>query len=161
MRKNSADFQQEVFVIKPSDWVNVIAVTPQQEVILVKQFRQGTQEVTLEIPGGMVDPGESPLQTAQRELEEETGYVSQAWSLLGSVRPNPAIQDNFCYTFLAEQASPDKLQSLGPAEELEIVKVPLLEIPPMIASGLINHALVIVAFCFLSLARSGFFFTSK
>ena len=85
-------------------WVNVIPFTEDGQVILIRQYRAGTHEVTLEIPGGMIDAGEDPADAAARELAEETGYVAGSLEPLGVVQPNPAIQDNRCYTFLARDA---------------------------------------------------------
>src|SRR3954449_6816360 len=92
----------QAVVLETSDWVNVIGLTPAQEVVLIRQFRFGTQEVTLEIPGGLIDPVETALQAARRELREETGYEAARWTALGSIAPNPAFLRNRLYTFLAE-----------------------------------------------------------
>ena len=81
-------------LIEAVDWVNVIALTPDQQVVLIRQFRVGANEVCLEIPGGMVDPGETPAEAAARELAEETGYTAPRWHQLGRVSPNPAIMTN-------------------------------------------------------------------
>src|SRR5438132_1011204 len=83
------------------DWVNMLAITPLWEVALVRQFRHGLDDIVLEIPSGIVDAGETELEAARRELEEETGYVAESWQYLGFVHPNPAYQANRCHTFLA------------------------------------------------------------
>ncbi|MFI5391889.1 MAG: NUDIX hydrolase, partial [Bacteriovoracales bacterium] len=88
-------------VLKCRNWVNMVALTPNEEVVLVKQYRVGTDEVTLEIPGGVIHTGEDVLVGAKRELEEETGYLAKDWALLGSVDVNPAFMNNKCYTYLA------------------------------------------------------------
>ena len=95
---------RRVNVITSPDWVNVIALTPDDQVVMVRQHRAGTDTITLEIPGGMIDPGEGPLDGGRRELLEETGYVADTWIHIGSVEPNPAIQDNTCHTLLALDA---------------------------------------------------------
>ena len=91
-------------VLEAPDWVNVIALTESGEVVTVEQHRFGTREVTVEVPGGMVDPGEEPIEAARRELLEETGFASDRWTSLGSVAPNPAFLTNRCHHFLAEGA---------------------------------------------------------
>ena len=91
-------------IVDAPSWVNVVAVTPRNRVLLIRQYRAGTREVTTEVPGGTVDPGESPLDAAKRELLEETGYTSDEWSEIGKVEPNPAFQTNLTYTFLARGA---------------------------------------------------------
>lgn len=141
-------------VIDCADWVNLIALTPADEVVLVEQFRHGISAPTIEIPGGMVDPGEAPLAAAQRELQEETGYVADRWIPLGVVTPNPAIQSNRCHTFLALDARPVGDQALDPGEDIEVLRAPLGEVPRWIAEGRIDHALVIAAFFHL-LALTG------
>ena len=136
-----------VVVLEAPNWVNVVAVTEGRQVVLVRQFRHGTEEVTLEIPGGAVDPGDaSPLSAARRELREETGYVARRWKRLGIVEPNPAIQSNRCWTFLAEGAHPAGEADPDPGEELEVVLVPEKSLESLARKGVIRHALVIAAF---------------
>ncbi|MEZ4360780.1 MAG: NUDIX hydrolase [Kofleriaceae bacterium] len=139
-------------VIDTADWVNVIAMTPERSVVLVRQFRAGTAELCLEIPGGMVDPGEDPAVAVARELFEETGYRADTWSRLGVVKPNPAILSNRLHIFLAEGA-----YAAGPAqpEGCEVIDVELLPLPKVwraIAEGTIDHALVVAAFAQLAVS---------
>ncbi len=152
-RSSQTKGEHEFFIIEAADWVNIIALTTDQQVVLVRQFRHGTEEMTIEIPGGMIDPGEEPLQAAMRELYEETGYTSESWTKLGINHPNPAIQKNLCYTFLAENASLTGSQTLDSTEEIEVFTTQLHQIPDMIKSGSITHALVITAFYFLTQHR--------
>lgn len=133
-------------VLQASDWVNVIALTPARECVLIRQFRFGTEQVTLEIPGGMIDPGEQPLVAAKRELREETGYTAEHWIPLGRVAPNPAFQRNHLHMFLAEGCSLAGAQTQDPGEDIEVTLVPLSEIRRLIAEEHIDHALVMVAF---------------
>jgi 8-oxo-dGTP pyrophosphatase MutT (NUDIX family) len=146
----------DAVVLACSDWVNVIGLTPAQEVVLIWQFRFGTREVGLEIPGGLVDPGESPLEAARRELLEETGYQATRWTPLGSIAPNPAIQRNRLHSFLAEDCQLAAELKLDPGEDLEVALRPLAEMPALLASGQIHHALVAVAFHKLDLLRAGY-----
>ncbi len=138
--------EKPFFLVQTVDWINVVALTPEREVVLVRQYRHGTDSMCLEIPGGMVDPGETPLQAAIRELEEETGYRAESWTLLGTVRPNPAFMDNRCFTFLATPAMPAGPPHPEEWESIEVSTVPLTSIPGLIGSGEIDHTLVISAF---------------
>ncbi len=121
-------------------------MTDEGRVVLVRQFRFGVDDFTLEIPGGMCDPGESPAETAARELREETGYVAGRLEPLGWVHPNPAIQSNRCHTFLARPAARVGEPQPDPHEAFEIVEEPLDAIDRLILDGRITHALVVGAF---------------
>jgi ADP-ribose pyrophosphatase len=138
----------DFFIIEPADWINIIAITPKQEIVLIEQYRYGSGAVTLEIPGGVIDAGEAALAAAKRELQEETGYYSEHWHLIGINEPNPAIQQNRCYTFLAADARPAARQNLDDTEVIEIRLEALADVPALIRSQQITHALVIAAFYF-------------
>ena len=131
-------------------WVNVIALTKDRKVILVEQYRHGNREICLEIPGGMVDEGEDPLAAGLRELKEEAGGIGEQAELIGVVDPNPAIQNNSCWTVLIHNVELFE-QELDPMEEIAIHLVDLEEIPDMIRSGKIRHSLVVAAFHHLHL----------
>lgn len=135
----------ERLVLECPDWVNVVALTPDRELVVVQQFRFGVSRVTLEIPGGMVDPGEEHRPAAERELLEETGYRSSRWSYLGSVEPNPAVQNNLLHIWLAEDAVPSGRQDLDPGEDIAVGTLPLEEAARAIADGRITHSLVLCA----------------
>ncbi len=138
--------EHEFFLVDSGDWVNVIPMTSDEKVILVKQFRFGTKDFSLEIPGGMVDAGESPAQAARRELLEETGYAGDESILLGMVHPNPAIHTNRCYSYLIKNVAFHHPPRQDSTEDMEVQIVPLAEIPDLVGEGRITHALVIAAF---------------
>jgi 8-oxo-dGTP pyrophosphatase MutT (NUDIX family) len=148
--------ERDFFIINPTDWVNIIPLTPRREVVMVRQFRHGISAFTIEVPGGMVDTtDETPGPAGRREMREESGYDSDDIVPLGRVHPNPAIQPNFCYSFLARnvELAAEPRHNPDGAEETEVVLVPLKEIKGMIATGKITHALTIAAFAFLDLYK--------
>jgi ADP-ribose pyrophosphatase len=136
----------EFYILDCSDWVNIIPLTPDNEVILVRQYRLGTNQFSLEIPGGMADPGESSAEAAKRELLEETGYAGEEPELIGTVHPNPAIHTNRCHTYLVRNVVPRTQLRQDSTEDIEVQSVPLLQIPELIREGRITHALVVAAF---------------
>ncbi len=138
-------------VLEMPDWVNVIALTATQQVVLIRQWRHGSERVTLEIPGGMVDAGEAHAQAAARELREETGYVADRWVRLGEVGPNPAIQANRLSTWLAVDARRDAELDLDAGEVIDVELASLDEVGAMLRDGRIDHALVVTAFAHLML----------
>jgi 8-oxo-dGTP pyrophosphatase MutT (NUDIX family) len=136
-------------VLTCPDWVNVIALTTDQRLILVRQFRFGTWSNTLEIPGGMVDAHETdPRRAALRELEEETGFVPQTMELLGVSHPNPALQTNRLYSFVARNCESVHRGKPDHSEDIEVVVVPVEEVPALVRQGTVTHALVLAAFLF-------------
>ncbi|MCP3138498.1 NUDIX hydrolase [Pyxidicoccus xibeiensis] len=129
-----------------TDWVNVIAVTPDDQLVLVRQFRCGTGTTTLEVPGGMVEPGEDPAVAAARELEEETGYVAGRVVPLGTVHPNPALQANQCFSYLALDCVKQHTGKQDEGEDIAVELHPRADVPRLILEGHITHSLVVVAF---------------
>lgn len=137
--------EHDFFRIDAGDWVNVVPVTPENEIVLVWQYRHGARRSTLEIPGGMVDPGETPAAAAARECLEETGFGGGRIRPLGVVNPNPALFGNRCHTFLAEGVTPvAEIQNEG-AEETSVEVVSSARLNDYVACGAIDHALVIAA----------------
>jgi len=133
----------ERLVLETAEWVNVVARTAEGRFVLVRQYRFGIARVTTELPGGLVDRGETPRAAAERELLEETGYVGAHWSSLGFVEPNPAIHDNRCHQYLATGCTRERDQSLDPGEDIQVVVKNETEVCAAIASGEIAHSLVI------------------
>jgi ADP-ribose pyrophosphatase len=136
----------DFYVLESPSWVNIIPLTPTKEVVLIRQYRFGIRDLTLEIPGGLMETSDSPAEAARRELREETGYREETLIPLGTVHPNPAIQNNLCHTFLATNVLPVGQLIQDEREDIEVVLRPLSEIPRLIREGAISHALVIAAF---------------
>jgi ADP-ribose pyrophosphatase len=140
----------EVQVIQFPHWVLILALAGNEKVVMVRQYRHGIERVCLELPGGLVDPADdSPALSAKRELLEETGYRADEIVLIGECFPQPAILSNKCFFYLARNVSEVQAQYLDPGEDIEIIKVPLKEIPAKIESKEIDHGMVLLAFFFL------------
>jgi ADP-ribose pyrophosphatase len=135
-------------ILTAPDWVNVVALTPERDALLVRQFRFGIEANSLEIPGGMVDEGETPAAAAARELEEETGFGAASWASLGVVHPNPALQSNRCHTYLALGCAPLPTGRAKTDEDIEVVRVPASRLEQLVQKGTITHALVVNAVYF-------------
>ncbi len=133
-------------LIESPDWVNIVAVTKDDQLVLIRQWRFGIAETTLEIPGGMAEPGEDPAVAAARELEEETGYVPGRVVRLGQVHPNPALQSNRCHSFLALDCEKKHEGMQDAGEDITVELHPRSAVPQLIQSGAISHSLVVVAF---------------
>ncbi len=137
--------EHDAFVLNGPDWVNIIALTPDHQMVLVQQYRHGTRQVMWEIPGGIIDPGESPQQAGTRELLEETGYAGKSAGILGKVHPNPAFQTNLCYTVLITDARKMGEPVMEGMEDIAVRLVSEEEFGRMVSDGRIPHALVAVA----------------
>ena len=147
------DEESSFFVIENPDWVNIIALTKTQEVVLIEQFRYGAEKIISELPGGMIDEDEKPAAAAKRELTEETGFVSDEFILIGQSHPNPAIQNNTIYHFLAVNCEKTAETSFDEHESVRTKLVSLSEVENLIAGGDITHSLAIAAFYYYSLFR--------
>ena len=143
-------------MLDSGDWVNIIPVTADDHVVLIRQYRHGTNDMTLEIPGGMVDQEDpSALHAARREMQEETGYDSEDIIPLGAIHPNPAIQGNRCHSFLARNVEKRFETSFDTTEETEVLLVHASELPELVRQERITHALVVVAFYWYDLLKRG------
>lgn len=146
----------DFFVLEAPDWVNVVAVTPRDEVVLIRQWRAGTREETLEIPGGGVEPHDADaLLSARRELREETGFDAERWTEIGWIHPNPAIQGNRCTTFLAEGAFRAGEPEPDGGEDIRVELRPVAELDELVRSGAVRHGIVVAALHFFLLHRRG------
>ena len=134
------------YILESGDWVNVIPLTDENQVVLIRQYRHGLRDVTLEIPGGLLEPLDTPEAAARRELREETGFDAGKMIPLSSVYPNPAFLDNRCFTFLAKDVVPVGGQEQDDKEDIEVLLRPVDDVPRMIREGEIAHSLVLVAF---------------
>jgi ADP-ribose pyrophosphatase len=143
----------DIFVLEQPNWVNIIPLTPDEQVIMVEQWRHGTRSVHLETPGGLMEQGESPEQSARRELLEETGYKAGEIVKLGTIHPNPAIQNNVQHYILAKDCQKIAELRLDHAEDINVKLVPLAGVTRMIQAGEITHGIVIGGFYWLNLYR--------
>jgi len=143
----------EMFVLEQPNWVNIIPLTPDEQVVMIEQWRHGTRSVHLETPGGLMDEGESPERCARRELLEETGYEAGEIIHLGTVHPNPSIQDNLQHYELATNCRKVSEPQLDHAEDITVRLVPLSDVARLIETGKITHGIVIGGFYWLNLYR--------
>ncbi|QYY36691.1 NUDIX hydrolase [Ruficoccus sp. ZRK36] len=145
----------DFFIIQCNDWVQCIPLTTDGQIILVRQYRFGTQELSWEVPGGIIDNGEDPVTAALRELSEETGYHCEQARLLAQCYPNPALQGNHTHFVLAEGCTLQSGQDLDPHEELEVRLFTVEEAMQMARKGGITHALAINSIFFLESHLAG------
>ena len=136
----------QFILLDGSDWINVIAFTKDKKLVMVKQFRFGTSNFELEIPGGIIENGEDPIEAGIRELKEETGYVGNNPKYLGYVDPNPAFQTNKCHTITLENCERLNEQNLDPGEDIEVKIIQERDVQKHIDEGTIRHSLVLSAF---------------
>jgi ADP-ribose pyrophosphatase len=147
--------ESEFVVLNSPKWVNIIPVTKDGNVVLIEQYRHGTDEITLEVPGGLVESGEDPRNAGERECKEETGFEGEANAvLLGENIPNPAFLTNKCYSYVWFNCTKISEQNLDDHEDIKIIEVPMKDIRKMILEGSIKHSLVLTAFFFYFLQYS-------
>ena len=148
--------EHDFFVIDCANWVNVIAVTSDQHLVMVEQYRHGSNTVELEIPGGMIDKtDDSPVIAGVRELREETGYEGEKARLIGEILPNPAIMSNICYTVLVENCQCIHPVQFDQGEDIITRLIPVAELPKLVAQKEIGHSLVAVALYHFELWQRG------
>ena len=136
------------------DWVNIVALTPDREVVMIDQYRHGTETVELEIPGGMMDPGETdPVATALRELQEETGYTGENARIIGECFANPAIMNNRVHTILVENCRLTHEVQLDEGEDLAPHLVPADDLPQLVKEQKIQHSTIVAAQHYFALER--------
>ncbi len=135
--------EREFVVIAAPDWCNVVAVTRDSKIVLVRQFRYGTNEFSLEIPGGVIEKGEEPLAAGLRELREESGYGGGKAQVLGFVHPNPAIQNNHCHLVLVTDVEISGTVGWDPDEELSVITAPVEDVLAWARAGEITHSLTL------------------
>ncbi len=142
------------FCIDSPDWVNVVPITPDGDVVMIRQYRHGSSEVTLETPGGLIDPGEQPAEAAARELLEETGYRARVLSPLGEINPNPALFRNKLHAFIAHDVEKVAPIQNGNTEETVVELVGRDRLRELARGGGVDHALVMAVLYRLELEQS-------
>jgi ADP-ribose pyrophosphatase len=148
--------EHDFYIIDSVNWVNIVAVTPDDQLVMVEQYRHGSDTIELEVPGGMMDSDDaSPEKTALRELREETGYEGDNAQIIGEVFPNPAIQSNTCFVVLVRNCVCKHPTQFDHSEDIVTRLVPVSQIPRLIAQGKIKHSLVIVALYQFELWKQG------
>ena len=148
--------EHDFYVIDSVGWVNVIAVTPDHQLVMVEQYRHGSGTIELEIPGGMMDAGETdPVATGVRELREETGYAGENARRLAQVHANPAIFSNVCHIVIVENCRLQHGVEFDHGEDLVTKLVPLADIPQLVATEKIKHPLVVAALYHFDLWQRG------
>jgi ADP-ribose pyrophosphatase len=146
LAESPVDGEPRVFHrIRSVDWAQLLPITTNNEAVMVRQFRHGSQRITLEMPGGLMDPGEDPAAAALRECLEETGYRARSAQPLGTVNPNPAIFTNRLHSYYATGVELEGVIQNTGTEVTEVVLVPIAELEGLLLSGEIEHALVAAA----------------
>jgi len=141
-------------VAEPPNWVNIIALTTNQEIILVEQFRHGIDNLSLELPAGIVEEFEDTRVAAERECIEETGYIGNGTAqLLGKTRPNPAFFSNYCFHYLWTNCELKRTQNLDENEDIRVVLYPLKEVNKLIEHGKLQHTLTLSALMFYNIKK--------
>ncbi|MCM8537624.1 MAG: NUDIX hydrolase [Lentisphaeraceae bacterium] len=148
------NIEGDFYITQFPDWVNVIAITPNEQVVLIRQYRHGSEKFEIELPGGCIEPNEKPTVGGLRELEEETGYIGNDATVIGSCNPNPAIQNNTCFTLLVESCYLQSQPSPDEGEDIEVFTVPISDLNQLIQNGNISNSLIISAISFYHLFKN-------
>jgi ADP-ribose diphosphatase len=135
--------KHDFFRIGSVDWAQIVPVTRDGEIVMIRQFRHGSENITLECPGGLVDEGEEPAATAARECLEETGYRAASVQALSVVNPNPALFSNRLHAFYALDVEQMAAPQNHATEHTEVVRVPIAQLPALLRNDAIEHALII------------------
>ena len=146
--------EHNMVILDCPDWVNIVALTPDREVVMINQYRHGTETVELEIPGGMMDPGETdPVATALRELQEETGYTGENARIIGECFANPAIMNNRVHTILVENCRCTHEVQLDAGEDLSTHLIPADDLPRLVKEQKIRHSTIVAALHYFALEK--------
>lgn len=137
--------EKTFFLLDCPDWVQVLPITEDGRAVLVRQFRYGSRALSLELPGGVIERGQTPLEAGQRELREETGYTAPSWRHVASFKPNPAVNTNSAHFFVAEGARLTDATEFDENEDIELVLVDVNQLPKMVAQGEIDHVIMSAA----------------
>ncbi len=144
------------FLIDTADWVTIVALTDDRQIVMVRQYRHGSEKVSLEIPGGLIDAHETdPTAAATRELREETGYVAREIVPIGVMNPNPSLMTNRCHVFLATGCQRVGDLAMDPGEDIEVLTVPIGGLDELLRHGEIDHAIVVASLGLWRAQRSG------
>ncbi|EQA47263.1 NUDIX domain protein [Leptospira broomii serovar Hurstbridge str. 5399] len=136
---------RDFFHLISKDWVNIIALTEEGKILLINQYRHGLDRYSLEIPGGIAEK-KTLLESAQAELREETGYISEDWEYLGKVSGNPAVFDNWCHTYIARNVHPHEAgQDLDESEQIDFYEYPLEGVPSLVEQNILHHGMMVAA----------------
>ena len=133
----------EYYVLEYPDWVNVIAITKDGQFVMERQYRHAARKISLELPCGVMEEGETPLEAAQRELLEETGFGGGKWKKLMELSPNPSAMSNTTHCFLAIGVEKIAEQHLDETEELSVLFMTKEEVKRMLNENQICQALMV------------------
>jgi 8-oxo-dGTP pyrophosphatase MutT (NUDIX family) len=133
------------YVVELPDWCNTIVVTKEERIIFVRQYRYPVDQTTIELPGGVIEKNETPIQAAKREMEEETGYTTDDIEFLMKLAPNPAINNNTAYFFLARNAVPTATQKFDAFEDIDVLSFSKEEVWQLLNENKIQHGVQVGA----------------